>query len=147
MTDRTRYALVGTGHRAQMYVDAITDRFADRAELVAWSDTNPGRLDFYEELLAGRSVPAPARYEPDRLASMIEEQEVDAVVVTSPDVTHAPVIVACLQAGADVVVEKPLTIDAAGCAAHRGGGGRDRPAGRGDLQLPLLAAQLRVEAS
>ena len=117
MTDRTRYALVGTGHRAQMYVDAITDRFADRAELVAWSDTNPGRLDFYEELLAGRSVPAPARYEPDRLASMIKEQEVDTVVVTSPDVTHAPVIVDCLQAGADVVVEKPLTIDAAGCAA------------------------------
>jgi predicted dehydrogenase len=42
---------------------------------------------------------------------------VAAVVVTTPDVTHAPVVVACLQAGADVVVEKPLTIDAAGCAA------------------------------
>ena len=32
---RTRYALVGAGHRAQMYVDAITGTHADRAELVA----------------------------------------------------------------------------------------------------------------
>ena len=47
---------MGAGHRAQMYVDAISDRFADRAELVAWSDTNPGRLDFYDELMAGRGT-------------------------------------------------------------------------------------------
>ena len=117
MTDRTRYALVGAGNRAQMYIDAITERFADRADLVAWSDPNPGRLDYYEERLADRSVPAPIRYGPDRLASMIDEQDVQTVVVTSPDVTHAAVIVGCLQAGADVIVEKPLTVDAAGCAA------------------------------
>jgi predicted dehydrogenase len=117
MTERTRYALVGAGHRSRMYIDAITDRFADRAELVAWSDTNPGRLDYYDELLDSRSVPRPARADPDRLESMVKEHDVAAVVVTTPDVTHAPVVVACLQAGADVVVEKPLTIDAAGCAA------------------------------
>ncbi|HVH22961.1 MAG TPA: Gfo/Idh/MocA family oxidoreductase, partial [Pseudonocardia sp.] len=117
MTDRTRYALVGAGNRAQMYIDAITERFADRADLVAWSDPNPGRLDYYEERLADRSVPAPIRYGPDRLASMIAEQDVQTVVVTSPDVTHAAVIVGCLQAGADVIVEKPLTVDAAGCVA------------------------------
>ncbi len=98
MTDRTRYALVGAGNRAQMYVDAITERFADRADLVAWSDPNPGRLDYYEELL-DRPVgagPGPLRAGPagvdDRRAG-----RADAVVVTSPDVTHAPVIVDCLQ--------------------------------------------------
>lgn len=117
MTDRTRYALVGAGNRARMYVDAISERFADRAALVAWSDPNPGRLDYYEEQLAARSAPVPVRFAPDRLASMITEQDVHTVVVTSPDNTHADVIVACLEAGADVIVEKPLTTDAAGCAA------------------------------
>ena len=36
-------------------------------------------------------------------------------MVTTPDYTHADYIVEALEAGADVVVEKPLTIDAEGC--------------------------------
>ncbi len=114
---RTRYALVGAGHRAQMYIGAVAERFAGRTELVAWADTNPGRLDYYDEFMTDRSVALPRRYEPSAIAAMISEQGVDTVLVTSPDHTHAAVIVACLRAGADVIVEKPLTIDAAGCAA------------------------------
>jgi predicted dehydrogenase len=114
---RSRYALVGAGHRAQMYIDAISRRFAGSAELLAWSDTNPGRLDFYDELIAARDIDSPARYEPSQLPAMIKDLDIDTVVVTSPDFTHAAVIETCLRAGADVVVEKPLTIDAAGCAS------------------------------
>src|SRR6478609_7611872 len=113
---RSRYALVGAGHRAQMYIDAISDRFAGSTELLAWSDTNPGRLDFYDELMAARAIDTPARYEPSELPAMINDLNIGTVVVTSPDFTHAAVIETCLRAGADVVVEKPLTIDAAGCA-------------------------------
>ena len=51
MASRTRYALVGTGSRAQMYLDAIAGPHAAVAELVAWSDTNPGRLDWYDSRL------------------------------------------------------------------------------------------------
>ena len=43
---RYRYALVGVGSRAQMYLDAITGDHAATSELVAWSDPNPGRLDW-----------------------------------------------------------------------------------------------------
>src|SRR6478672_4963143 len=114
---RSRYALVGAGHRAQMYIDAISRRFAGSAELVGWSDTNPGRLDFYDELMAARDIDSPARYEPSQLPAMIKDLDIDTVVVTSPDFTHAAVIETCLRAGADVVVAKPLTIDAAGCAS------------------------------
>ena len=45
---------------------------------------------------------------------MIAEARADRVIITSPDFTHAELIVRCLDAGADVVVEKPLTIDPAG---------------------------------
>ena len=142
---RSRYALVGAGHRAQMYIDAISSRFAGSAELLAWSDTNPGRLDFYDEFMAARDIDSPARYEPSRLPAMISELDIDTVVVTSPDFTHAAVIETCLRAGADVVVEKPLTIDAAGCATDRDRGAGNRPPGDRDLQLPLLAAEQRAE--
>ena len=60
---RLRYAVVGTGSRAQMYIDAIVGPHAEVAELVAWADTNPGRLDFYEARLPAE-VSAPYRFEP-----------------------------------------------------------------------------------
>lgn len=104
---RHRYALVGVGSRAQMYLDAIADPHADSAELVAWSDPNPGRLDW--SLARVPALGTPARFEAADLAEVVRTQRIDRVIVTSPDVTHARYIVAALDAGADVVVEKPLT--------------------------------------
>ena len=103
-----RYAIVGTGSRAQMYIDAITGAHSDVAELVAWADTNQGRLGYYEAALPS-GTPAPHRFAPDELATVIAELGVDRVIVTSPDVTHADHVVTALDAGADVIVEKPLT--------------------------------------
>ena len=39
----------------------------------------------------------------------MREHGIDRVIVTSPDWTHADHVVAALEAGADVIVEKPLT--------------------------------------
>lgn len=107
---RTRYALIGSGHRAQMYLDAIAGDHAVDAELVALLDINPARREFHRDrvpafadvLLAG----------PEQLEDVIREQRVDRVIVTSVDRLHAEHVVRSLEAGADVVVEKPLTIDA-----------------------------------
>ncbi|MBD3940627.1 Gfo/Idh/MocA family oxidoreductase [Microbacterium sp. NEAU-LLC] len=106
---RTRYALVGTGSRAQMYIDAIAGPHADVAELVAWTDPNPGRLDWHEARLRARGAAVPARFSPDRLAETVARRDIDRVIVTSPDFTHAAHVVTALEAGADAVVEKPLT--------------------------------------
>ncbi len=108
MATRTRYAIVGTGSRAQMYIDAITGPHAEAAELVAWADTNPGRLGYYEATLPDGAA-APHRFHPDELAAVIAEHEIDRVIITSPDVTHAGHAATALDAGADVIVEKPLT--------------------------------------
>ncbi|MEY9988947.1 putative dehydrogenase [Streptomyces sp. V4I8] len=104
-----RYALVGTGSRAQMYIDAMTGIHAPVCEFVAWSDTNPGRLDVYEQRLRGAGVVPPVRFAPDEVAEAVREHRMDRVIVTTPDYTHADVVVAALEAGADAVVEKPLT--------------------------------------
>lgn len=116
---RRRYGIAGTGHRAGMYVAALTGDHADVGELAAWLDPNPARIDHYDaEAGHALGLGAPAglpRYAPDGLERMIAEQAVDVVVVTSVDRTHAELVDRSLRAGADVVVEKPLTTDAAGC--------------------------------
>ena len=109
-----RYAIVGTGSRAQLYLAAIAGPHAATSELVAWTDTNQGRLDFSEGRLAKDGIPAPLRFTPDDLAAAIVEHGIDRVIVTSPDFTHAIHVVAALDAGADVIVEKPLTTTAEG---------------------------------
>ncbi|NUR85704.1 MAG: Gfo/Idh/MocA family oxidoreductase [Nonomuraea sp.] len=107
----TRYAFVGLGHRAQLYVDALLGDWSDTGTIVALCDTNRTRMDYYAELI-GRDVP---RFTPDAFGRVLDLA--DVVVVTTVDATHARYVVAALEAGKDVVVEKPLTVDAAGCAA------------------------------
>ncbi len=114
-TTRRRYAVVGTGHRAEMYVAAALGEHADVAELVAWCDPNPARMDFYDAQVVAAGGRPLARYRPEHLDRMIAAESVDVVIVTAPDHTHADLVSRSLRAGADVVVEKPLTIDADGC--------------------------------
>ncbi|MFD0473435.1 Gfo/Idh/MocA family oxidoreductase [Nonomuraea thailandensis] len=102
-----------------MYVAALTGEHADVGEIVAWLDPNPARIGYYDaqvgaELGLGGPAGLP-RHAPDGLERMVAEQRVDVVIVTSLDRTHADLVDRALRAGADVVVEKPLTIDADGC--------------------------------
>ena len=48
----TRYAVIGTGHRCQMYFDAIGGDHADVATLVALVDVNPGRIKVHADRMA-----------------------------------------------------------------------------------------------
>ena len=119
---------MGAGSRAQMYLDAIAGPHKDVAGLVAWSDTNPGRLDWSGARYPSRAdIAAAARFDVGGLANAIAEHNVARVIITSPDYTHAAYIVTALEAGADVAVEKPLTINEEGVrniadAATRSGG-------------------------
>ena len=111
-----RYAVVGTGSRAGMYVDAMLGEHADVAVPVAWCDTNESRMAAYDERVRPHT---PRHYHPDQLEHMLKDERVDVVIVTSPDHTHAHVVTTALDAGVDVVCEKPLTIDAEGLRAIR----------------------------
>ena len=50
-------------------------------------------------------------------ATVILRADVDAVVIASPDVTHAPLALACITAGKPVLCEKPLSQSSAECLA------------------------------
>lgn len=112
---RLRYALIGSGHRAEMYIAAIAGPHSDVAELVAVVESNPTRAEYAAEAavqLGG--TPRPRLVGPGELERVLTEERVDRVLVTTPDFTHAGFLDRCLRAGVDVVVEKPLTIDETG---------------------------------
>lgn len=113
---KTRYALAGAGVRAQMYVEAITGMHRERAELVTIIEPNPVRAAYHAARVAEAGAAAPRLAQPDELERVIREEGVDRVIICSRDDLHAELIVRSLEAGADVVVEKPLTIDAASAA-------------------------------
>src|SRR4051794_8074278 len=96
-----------------MYLDAIAGEHRDVAELVALVEPNPGRLAVHKSRLAesGLDVSQVATAHPDDLEQVIAQTSADRAIITSPDFTHADLIVRALDAGVDVVVEKPLTID------------------------------------
>ncbi|ADB31185.1 oxidoreductase domain protein [Kribbella flavida DSM 17836] len=104
-----RYAVVGTGSRAAMYVEALATTYADVGSVVAWCDPNPTRMRYYDQVVTAAGRTAPPQYAPDDFARLLEQQRPDVVIVTSPDATHHIYATAALDAGCDVVVEKPLT--------------------------------------
>ena len=113
MSSKRRYVVVGTGHRVQMYLDAMSGDHKDDAELVGLLDTNPGRLAVHANWLsgAGLDMSGVTIGSPDLLEQVIKESRADRAIITSPDFSHAGLIARALDAGVDVVVEKPLTID------------------------------------
>jgi predicted dehydrogenase len=110
---KKRYAVVGLGARARMFTSAIAGKFRDTAELVGLCDISPTRIAWHNKLLSEEHNYAPVRgYAADEFESMIAEQKVDVVIVTTMDALHHEYIIRAMRAGCDVIVEKPLTTDA-----------------------------------
>jgi predicted dehydrogenase len=62
-------------------------------------------------------APMPATYAARDFARLLLEQKPDVVIVTTVDVTHDEYIIRAMEAGCDVITEKPMTIDAGRCQA------------------------------
>jgi predicted dehydrogenase len=105
---RKRYALVGVGSRGSgMFARPLVRDFADVAELVALCDANPLRLELGRARLGG-AIPIYTDY-----AAMLADIRPDVVIVATVDATHQRFIIAALDAGCDVITEKPLATTAA----------------------------------
>jgi predicted dehydrogenase len=108
-----RYVQVGVGSRARMYQDAIWGPHKAHAELVGICDTNAGRLALAGRRAAQAGAKPPKAYAAADFRRMIDELKPDGLIVTTPDVSHVDYIVRGLDAGLDVITEKPMTTDAA----------------------------------
>lgn len=77
---------------------------ADRANVVALCDTNPQVLE-----RAKRETGLSAAFE--NYQDVIKQPEVDAVVIATPNFTHAPIAIAAAEAGKHILCEKPIAMD------------------------------------
>lgn len=107
--ERKRYALVGTGSRASMYVEATTQTFDAFAELVALCDISQTRMNWHNAQLQAQGISPHPTYLARDFDQMIAETKPDVVIVCSIDATHHQYIIRAMELGCDVITEKPLT--------------------------------------
>jgi predicted dehydrogenase len=106
-----KYALAGCSGRAlDMYALRIQRDFSSKAKLVGMFDPNHKKFDYYNSRLKEK-IPGYTDFK-----KMMAEQKPDCVIVTTVDAFHHKYIVSALSAGADVITEKPMTIDEKKCA-------------------------------
>ncbi|MCE2512308.1 MAG: Gfo/Idh/MocA family oxidoreductase [Acidimicrobiia bacterium] len=116
--DDLRYGVIGTGMMGREHIVNLSH--LPGARVTALADPHPPSLE-----AAASLTPAAARFSDHR--DLIDAGLCDAVVVATPNMTHAAVLDDVLGTGLHVLVEKPLCTDVADCrrvieaaTAHRG---------------------------
>lgn len=96
-------ALIGTGAIALAnHVPGLT--LDPRAKLIALCDSDPATLE-----KASQSTNISATFADYH--SCLNHPDVDAVIVATPNFTHAPIVFAAIDAGKHILCEKPLALD------------------------------------
>jgi len=98
--DKLRYGLIGSGQMGRGHIESLAP--LDEAECVAIADPHePSRTEALETL--DRDVPAYDDYR-----KMLDKEKLDAVVVATPNFTHADVVCDALASGVHTLGEKPM---------------------------------------
>jgi len=110
-TPRIRYAMVGGGRGAFIgAVHRIAARLDDRFELVAGAlSSNPENAKLSAADLHIAADRAYTSYEEMLRVEKTRADGIQAVVIVTPNHMHFPVAKACLEAGVDVICDKPVT--------------------------------------
>lgn len=102
-----RIAIIGAGLMGADHAKIVAEELPGaRVQLVC--DMDPGRARSLADAVGAED----AISDPE---AAIRRGEVDAVIVASPDFTHAPLSLACIAAGKRVLCEKPLSQSSAEC--------------------------------
>ena len=110
-----RVGLIGTGWYGK--VDLLRLIQVAPVEVVSLCDVDKQLLTEGAEIVASRqlSKKKPRTYSDYR--EMLKEKDLDIVLIATPDHWHALPMIAAVQAGADVYVQKPIGVDVVECLA------------------------------
>jgi predicted dehydrogenase len=100
--DRVRLGFVGVGNRGDQLLDAFLVH--PDAQVVALCDVYKPYLDAAVKKVGGD----PKTY--SDFQKLVEQKDLDAVVIATPDHWHALMFTAACKAGKDVYVEKPASL-------------------------------------
>jgi len=98
--ERVNVGVIGTGGMGGRHARNLATEVAG-VDVVAIMDTDPGRAEAVAADCGGAETFSDA-------GALIADPGVDAVVIASPDSTHAELAIVCLDAGKPVMLEKPL---------------------------------------
>ncbi len=111
-SSKIKLALVGTGHRGSgFWAQSLLKNFGSYAEFVGLCDKNIGRVNYVKKTLGDNCAMF------TDFDEMLTSTKPDYVIVTTPDSTHDQFIIKALEAGIDVITEKPMTTDENKCAS------------------------------
>ena len=100
--DRVRMGYIGVGNRGDQVHTAFLE-YGD-CQTVAVCDLRDDYMDFAVK----KSRATPKKYK--EYKKLLEDKDVDAVVIATPDHWHALQFIDACQAGKDVYIEKPLSL-------------------------------------
>ena len=103
--DRIQIGTIGMGIIG--FIDTITALSVPGVELIGVSDLYNGRLDHSKEVF-GEKIICTRDYK-----ELINNKDIDAVLICTPDHWHATIAIDALRAGKHVYCEKPLAHEVA----------------------------------
>ena len=106
MTAAIRVALIGFGYWGPNYARVLTDLPGLRLAVIC--DRDAQRLASVERRYPGVATTTDTD-------AVLARADIDAVVIATPASTHQPLVLAALRSGRHVLVEKPMSLDVAGC--------------------------------
>ena len=109
-TRRLRLGIVGGGRISQ--TQAMAARMTDRWDIIAGAfSSNPAKAQLRGEEWSVAYDRSYTNFQAMAAAEVTREDSIDAVMVTTPNHAHYAVARAFLEAGIDVICDKPLTND------------------------------------
>jgi predicted dehydrogenase len=105
MMRKLRIAVVGTGYIADYHVRGLLAR--PDVEITAVAAATKNSVELFAKRYNINGV-----LTPDAL-TLVDRDDIDAVIISTPNKFHAPYALAFLEGGKDVFLEKPMAMDAA----------------------------------
>src|SRR5690606_13284865 len=112
-SDRIRFGLIGANGMG--WANLTSHLKLPEVEAVALCDVDERVLDERSAQLTQATGRKPAVYKDFR--KLLEDQTIDAVIIATPDHWHPLMMIAAVEAGKDVYVEKPLANSIEECDA------------------------------
>lgn len=107
MKRKLKFGFIGTGAMGRQHVDVIAKHFSESCEARVLCDMTPGELEKAAKLAPGAK----------KLSSWEDalNEDLDAVMISTPNFTHADIAVSALSAGKHVFLEKPVATTTEDC--------------------------------
>lgn len=111
--EKLKFATIGCGRIAKKHMEGIANNYED-AELTALCDVVPGhseeKAENYKDFLSSKGISAGNINLYKDYLKMIENEKLDVVTIATESGYHPQIAVDCLNAGINVIVEKPMAL-------------------------------------